>query len=51
MVKQLRNRDLHGNWVIIFCRVCEKSLDDSQKGAITRNFESEFNTNTMDIYI
>ena len=42
MVEQLKNPHLYADGEILFCRVCEKSLDHSRKGTITRQFKSEF---------
>ena len=41
-VEQLKNPDLYADGEILFCRVCEKSLDHSRKSTITRHFKSEF---------
>ena len=41
-VEQLKNLDLYADGEILFCRVCEKSLDQSRKSTITRHFKSEF---------
>ena len=41
-VEQLKNLDLYADRVILFYRICEKSLDQSRKGTITRHFKSKF---------
>ena len=41
-VEQLKNPDLYADAEILFCRVCENSLDQSRKGTITSYFKSEF---------
>ena len=40
-VEQLKNPDLYADGILVW-RVCEKSLDHSRKGTITRHFKSEF---------
>ena len=40
-VEQLKNLDLYADGEILFCRVCEKTLDHSRKGTILRHFKSE----------
>ena len=45
--EQLKNPDLYADGEILFCQVCEKSLDHSREGTITHHFKSQFHNGNM----